>query len=67
MEKKTDKYKTEKEKYLPFLKRIDSWLVNNSRLAMSLFQKYDASDDGVITYDELKSGKYEELSNTHKL
>lgn len=57
LEKAADKLKANKIFFIPFVNRMDRWLVVNARLAIDLFKKYDQADEGIINYDEFKSGE----------
>ena len=45
--------------YQNFLDRMDRWITANKHKAVELFKRFDLNGDGVLTYDEFKSGKIE--------
>lgn len=42
--------------YDHFLERMDKWLFQNRRKVLSVMKKFDRDQEGLVTYDEFKSG-----------
>ena len=47
--------------YQNFLERMDRWIASNKHKAVELFKRFDINGDGVLTYDEFKSGWRKEI------
>ena len=39
-----------------FINRMDQWLVNNCKTLIRFFRKLDEDGEGVLTYEDFKSG-----------
>ncbi|XP_022103410.1 uncharacterized protein LOC110986092 isoform X3 [Acanthaster planci] len=56
LEKACELMTSQTDLYQNFLDRMDRWIVANKHKAVELFKRFDRNGDGVLTYDEFKSG-----------
>ena len=57
LEKDCEKMRAEKDKFHDFINRMDSWLVSHCRELRRYFMQFDEEGEGILTYDDFKSGK----------
>jgi Ca2+-binding EF-hand superfamily protein len=58
LEKRCEEIKASGETFEHFVDRMDRWLEKNCQKAVDLFRRYDVHQEGVLTYEEFKSGEY---------
>ncbi|XP_033626909.1 uncharacterized protein LOC117289753 [Asterias rubens] len=56
LEKACDLMTSKTDLYQNFLDRMDRWIACNKHKAVELFKRFDLNGDGVLTFDEFKSG-----------
>lgn len=59
MEKACDKMRVNKILFHDFINRMDQWLVNNYKILVRFYRKLDEDGEGILTYDDFKSGLYD--------
>ena len=63
-EKACDKIRADKIQFHDFINRMDSWLVKNHKNIARYFRRFDEDGEGILTYEDFKSGKV--LLSHHK-
>ena len=48
----------DKTQFHDFINRMDQWLVNNCKTLIRFFRKLDEDGEGVLTYEDFKSGMH---------
>jgi len=56
LEKACDKMRAEKDSFHEFINTMDRWLINNHRVIQRFFRKFDEDGEGILTYEDFKSG-----------
>ncbi|XP_019629836.1 PREDICTED: uncharacterized protein LOC109474060 [Branchiostoma belcheri] len=56
LEKECSDYKANDQLYEAYVDRMDRWLRTNYGRSIDLFRKFDTNGDGVVSYEEFKSG-----------
>ncbi|ESO96927.1 hypothetical protein LOTGIDRAFT_159681 [Lottia gigantea] len=59
LEKAVDKIREDEVHYDHLITRINQWLIEISPKAIPLFSKIDVTGDGILTYEEFKSGMFD--------
>lgn len=59
LEKSIDKLKANDDFYDGFVTRMHKWLIDKADIAMDMFQRIDSDGEGLLTYDEFKSGLFD--------
>ncbi|KAK6174692.1 hypothetical protein SNE40_017922 [Patella caerulea] len=59
LEKATQKIKDDEESFYHLINRMDQWLRSMAPRAIELFKMIDTSGDGILSYDEFKSGMFD--------
>ena len=57
MDKAADVFSQSGAPFVDFFDRTDRWLEKNDKLLIHLFTKFDEGGNGVVTWNEFKSGK----------
>lgn len=61
LEKACEKMRADKPQFHEFINRMDSWLIKNHKNITRYFRKFDDDGEGILTYEDFRSGMLDML------